>query len=156
MPTRVKLYCDGGCRGNQNDVTVGGWGALLIWGDTTKELWGGMSNTTNNIMELTAVIEGLRAITRDVAVDVYMDSAYVYNGITDWVDGWQRNGWRNSKKDPVANKELWLDLIEQRERFSDIAFHKVKGHADDQGNNHADMLANRAMDEVEASARGER
>ena len=148
---RAQIYCDGGCRGNQNDTNVGGWGAWLIWGETTRELWGGQPNTTNNVMELTAAIEGLRALTRDVPVDVYVDSAYVYNGITDWVHGWMRNGWRNSKKEPVANQQLWLDLIEQKQRFSDIAFHKVKGHADNDGNNHADTLANRAMDEVEAS-----
>ena len=148
---RVQLYCDGGCRGNQSDVNVGGWGAWLVWGDATKELWGGEANTTNNIMELTAAIEGLRAINRNAPVDVYVDSAYVYNGINDWVHGWMRNGWKNSKKEPVANKQLWLDLIQQKDRFSDIVFHKVKGHADNEGNNHADMLANRAMDEVEES-----
>ncbi len=149
---RVKIYCDGGCRGNQQNVNVGGWGAYLVWGDVTKELWGGERNTTNNKMELVGAIEGLRAINRKVAVDVYVDSAYVYNGITDWVNSWLANGWKNSKKEPVANKELWLDLIEQTKRFDDICFHKVKGHADDEGNNHADMLANRAMDEVEASS----
>lgn len=147
---RVQLYCDGGCRGNQERKNIGGWGAYLIWGASTKELYGGMRNTTNNIMELTGAIEGLRAITRDAPVDVYVDSAYVYNGITDWIDSWQAKGWKNAKKDPVANKQLWLELLEQKNRFSDIVFHKVKGHADDEGNNHADLLANRAMDEIEA------
>lgn len=147
---RVQLYCDGGCRGNQEKENVGGWGAYLIWGSATRELRGGEVNTTNNKMELTAVIEGLKAITRDVAVDVFVDSAYVHNGITDWVFGWQKNGWKNSKKDPVANKDLWLDLLAQKDRFSDITFNKVKGHADDEGNNHADYLANLAMDDIEA------
>ncbi|MGI6216182.1 MAG: ribonuclease HI [Coriobacteriales bacterium] len=150
--TRISLYCDGGCRDNQHDSNVGGWGVYLIWGDATKELWGGEPNTTNNKMELTAAIEGLRAIKRnDYGVDVYIDSAYVVNGINSWVDNWQRNGWKNSKKEPVANKELWLDLIAERDKFSDIVFHKVKGHADSDGNNKADELANRAMDEVEAA-----
>lgn len=146
---RVELYCDGGCRGNQADHNVGGWGAYLVWGETTKELYGGEVDTTNNKMELTGAIEGLRAIKRDVPVDVYVDSAYVLGGITDWIHGWIQKGWRNAKKEPVANKELWLELLEQKQRFSDIKFHKVKGHADNAGNNRADALANRAMDEVE-------
>ena len=151
-PLRVQLYCDGGCRGNQEDVNVGGWGAYLIWGDHERELYGGAENTTNNKMELTAAIEGLRAVVRDdVGVDVYVDSAYVLGGITDWVYGWMRNGWKNAKKEPVANKELWLDLLAQKQRFNDIAFHKVKGHADNAGNIRADALANRGMDEVETA-----
>lgn len=149
---RLSLYCDGGCRGNQGDVNVGGWGAYLIWGEHTKELWGGERNTTNNKMELTGAIEGLRAVkNKNVPTDVYLDSAYVLNGITSWVAGWQRNGWKNSKKEPVANKELWLELIAERDQFSDIHFIKVKGHADNAGNIMADALANRAMEEVERS-----
>lgn len=147
---RVQLYCDGGCRGNQEDENIGGWGAYLIWGAHTKQLRGGAINTTNNQMELTAVIEGLRAVTRDVPVDVFVDSAYVHNGITDWVAGWQANGWKNAAKKPVANKDLWLALLEQKARFSDITFNKVKGHADNEGNNQADLLANLAMDDVAA------
>ena len=147
---RLSLYCDGGCRGNQGDVNVGGWGAYLIWGEHTKELWGGERNTTNNKMELTGAIEGLRAVkNKNVPTDVYLDSAYVLNGITSWVAGWQKNGWKNSKKEPVANKDLWLELIAEKEQFADISFIKVKGHADNAGNNMADALANRAMDEVE-------
>ena len=147
---RVQLYCDGGCRGNQERENVGGWGAYLIWGAHTRELFDGEANTTNNKMELTAVIEGLRAINRDVPVDVFVDSAYVYNGITEWITGWISKGWKNAKKEPVANKDLWLELLAQKDRFSDIEFHKVKGHSDDEGNNHADLLANKAMDRVEA------
>lgn len=149
---RVSLYCDGGCRGNQGNVNVGGWGAYLIWCGHTREVWGGERNTTNNKMELTAAIEGLRAIKKkDVPTDVFLDSAYVLNGITQWVDGWIRKGWVNSKKQPVANKELWLTLIAEKDRFDDITFNKVKGHADNDGNNRADALANRAMDEVEGT-----
>lgn len=147
--TRLSLYCDGGCRGNQSDSNVGGWGAYLIWGEHTKELYAGEWNTTNNKMELTAAIMGLRAVKRDdVPVDVYMDSAYVYNGITSWIYGWMKKGWKNAKKEPVANKDLWLELLAQKERFSDITFNKVKGHADNVGNNKADELANRAMDDL--------
>lgn len=146
---RLELYCDGGCRGNQTDVNMGGWGAYLVWGGHTKELYGGEVNTTNNKMELTAAIEGLRAVkNKDVSVDVFVDSAYVLNGITSWIYGWMKKGWVNSKKEPVANKELWLQLWEEKRRFSDITFHKVKGHADNAGNNKADALANRAMDEI--------
>ena len=148
--TRVQLYCDGGCRGNQHDTNVGGWGVYLVWNDVTKELRGGEANTTNNKMELTAAIEGLRAIKRkDVGVDVFVDSAYVLGGITSWIDGWKRKGWVNSKKQPVANKELWLALDAERKLFDDIKFHKVKGHSDNAGNIKADELANLAMDDVE-------
>ncbi len=147
--TRLEIYCDGGCRGNQADENVGGWGAYLVWGEHTKELYGGEPNTTNNKMELTAAIEGLRAVkNKDVPVDVYVDSAYVLNGITQWIFGWMKKGWVNSKKEPVANKELWLQLLEEKNKFSDITFHKVKGHSDNAGNNKADELANLAMDEV--------
>lgn len=149
--TILQIYCDGGCRDNQSDRNVGGWGAYLVWGEHTKELWGGERDTTNNKMELTAAIEGLRAVKdKTVKTDVYFDSAYVLNGITSWIDSWKRNGWKNSKKKPVANIELWKMLDEERGKFSDIAFHKVKGHSDNEGNNKADELANRAMDEVEA------
>lgn len=150
--TRLEIYTDGGCRGNQVDVNVGGWGALLIWGEHRLELKGGEPNTTNNKMELTGAIEALRAVKNtDVPVDVYVDSAYVLNGITQWIYGWIKKDWKNSKKEPVANKELWLELYAQKKRFSDISFHKVKGHSTNDGNNKADELANLAMDEVEAS-----
>ena len=142
--TRLEIYCDGGCRGNQSDSNVGGWGVYLVWGEHEKE-----RDTTNNKMELTAAIEGLRAIkNKAVPTDVYLDSAYVLGGITSWIEGWRRKGWVNSKKQPVANKELWIALDEERGRFADICFHKVKGHADNAGNIRADELANRAMDEL--------
>ncbi|MDD7203270.1 MAG: ribonuclease HI [Coriobacteriales bacterium] len=146
---RIELYCDGGCRGNQGRTNVGGWGVHLVWGEHVKDLHGGELNTTNNKMELTAAIEGLRAIkNKDVGVDVYVDSAYVLNGITSWIYGWMKKDWKNSKKEPVANKELWLELLAEKEKFADIEFHKVKGHANNVGNNRADELANIAMDEL--------
>ncbi len=147
---RVALYCDGGCRGNQDVNNIGGWGAYLRWGSHTKELSGAVRDTTNNKMELTACIEGLRAIKRQVPIDVFVDSAYVYNGITDWIYGWMSKGWVNSKKEPVANKDLWLKLLDQKHRFVDITFNKVKGHSDNAGNNRADALANSAMDHLES------
>lgn len=147
--TRLEIYCDGGCRGNQAEKNVGGWGAYLVWGEHEKELFGGERNTTNNKMELMGAIEGLRAIkNKNVPVDVYVDSAYVLNGITQWIFGWMKKGWVNSKKEPVANKELWQELLAQKNMFSDITFHKVKGHSTNAGNNKADELANRAMDMV--------
>lgn len=149
MNTRLEIYCDGGCRGNQQDENVGGWGAYLVWGEYEKRLHGGELNTTNNKMELTAAIEGLRAVVdKTVPTDVYVDSAYVLGGITDWIHGWMAKGWKNAKKEPVANKELWLELWAEKEKFSDISFHKVKGHSDNAGNNIADELANLGMDEV--------
>lgn len=151
MSQRVQLYCDGGCRGNHERINIGGWGAYMTFMDRSKEIYGGERNTTNNKMELTAAIEGLRAIkNKAIGVDVYFDSAYVYNGISSWIYGWMKKGWRNSKGEAVANKDLWLELLSERKKFSDIAFHKVKGHADNAGNNKADELANKAMDEIAA------
>jgi ribonuclease HI len=149
---RVQAFCDGGCRNNQSDKNIGGWGVYLVWGSHDKKLYGAAVNTTNNKMELQAAIEALRAIkNKNVGVDLSMDSAYVYNGITKWIFGWQKNGWKNSKKQPVANKDLWLELIAEKKRFSDLAFYKVEGHADNEGNNMADALVNQAMDELSAS-----
>ncbi len=149
MENRLSVYCDGGCRGNQGAVNIGGWGVYLIWGEHTKELCGGERNTTNNKMELTACIQGLRSVkNKDVPCDVYLDSAYVLNGITQWIESWIKKGWKNSKREPVANKDLWLELIAERDLFSDLHFIKVKGHADNAGNIKADALANDAMDAI--------
>jgi ribonuclease HI len=149
---RVKLYCDGGCRDNQRRGNVGGWGVRLEWGPHVKELSGSAKDTTNNKMELTAAIEGLRAVRdKSVGVDVYADSAYVIGGLTSWVGKWKKNGWVTSTEKPVANRELWEALDEERDKFSDIAFHKVKGHADNAGNNRADELANIAMDKASSN-----
>ena len=146
---RISLYCDGGCRGNQGDNNIGGWGSYMIYKEHKKEIYGSERNTTNNKMELTACIEGLRAIkNKNLPIDVYLDSAYVLNGITSWIYGWIKKGWVNSKKEPVANKELWLELYEEKKKFSDINFIKVKGHSTCEGNNKADELANKGMDEL--------
>lgn len=147
---KIILYADGGCRGNQFDTNIGGWGAVLICKDNIKELKGNTRNTTNNIMELTSCIEGLKAIkNKDIPVEVVMDSQYVIKGITEWVCGWIKKGWRNSQKKPVENKELWQELLKIKSEFKDIAFTKCKGHSDNEGNNRADELANEAMSEIE-------
>ena len=145
----IKLYTDGGCRGNQSDNNIGAWGAYMVYGDVSKEIKGGEINTTNNIMELKGCIEGLKAIkNKTLPVEVYLDSAYVLNGITNWIEGWKKKGWRTANKKPVLNKELWIELDSERNKFNNIEFIKVKGHAGNEGNEIADRLCNEAMDEI--------
>ena len=128
----IIIFCDGACSGNGQEGNVGGWGAVLKYKDQTKELFGGALMTTNNVMELTAAIEGLKAITsKNVHVEVYSDSAYVVNCFTNgWYHKWRLNGWRNSKKEPVENRELWETLLELVESFERVTFYKIKGHLD--------------------------
>ena len=146
----IKLYTDGGCRENQSDNNIGAWGAYMVYGDVSKEIKGGEINTTNNIMELKGCIEGLKAIkNKTLPVEVYLDSAYVLNGITNWIEGWKKKGWRTANKKPVLNKELWIELDSERNKFNNIEFIKVKGHAGNEGNEIADRLCNEAMDEIE-------
>jgi ribonuclease HI len=146
--TVVRLYTDGACKGNPG---VGGWGVLLRCGGHEKELWGGEAQTTNNRMELTAVIRGLDALTRPCVVEVWLDSEYVKNGITEWMANWKRRGWKTADRKPVKNAELWreLDAATQRHR---ITWHWVRGHAGHEGNERADALANRGVDDVRAAA----
>jgi ribonuclease HI len=143
----VVIYADGACKGNPG---AGGWGALLRFGATEKEIFGGEPVTTNNRMELRGVIEALRLLTRECEVVVYTDSSYVQKGISEWIHGWKRNGWRTSDKKPVKNDDLWRQLDELVARHQ-IEFRWVKGHAGNEGNERADVLANRG---VEAAARG--
>lgn len=128
----VNLICDGGCSGNGKDGNLGGWGAVLVYGNHKKELYGGAVETTNNIMELTAVIEGLSALNqKDLTINVFSDSAYVVNCFREkWYVKWQLNGWRNSKKEPVENKALWETLISLVGDFQNVNFYKIKGHLD--------------------------
>lgn len=129
---------------------MGGWGALLEYNGSEKELYGGTRNTTNNIMELTSAIEGLKAIkNKTIPVEVVMDSQYVVKGINEWVNGWLKNNWKTSKKTPVENRELWQNLLDLKKQFSDIKFQQVLGHNGHPGNEKADSLANKAMDEIE-------
>ncbi|RHA40773.1 ribonuclease HI [Cellulomonas rhizosphaerae] len=140
------MWTDGACKGNPG---VGGWGAWMRSGDRERELFGGEEVTTNNRMELTAVIEGLRALNRSCDVVLHVDSKYVMNGVTSWMAGWKRNGWRTADKKPVKNQELWQALDTELARHT-VSWVWVKGHAGDPGNERADQLANRGVDEVRA------
>jgi ribonuclease HI len=143
----VTLYTDGGCRGNPG---LGGWGAVLLYGEHRKELKGSEPDTTNNRMELLAAIEGLKALNRDVSVNLYTDSKYVKQGITQWIINWKKNGWKTAAKKPVKNQDLWQELDDQMQKH-DVSWHWVKGHAGDKYNELADQLANQAMDEYSKS-----
>ncbi|WP_245866819.1 ribonuclease HI [Serinibacter salmoneus] len=140
----VNIWTDGACKGNPGP---GGWGALLVSGGSEKELWGGESATTNNRMELTAVIEALGALKRRCEVTLHVDSTYVMQGMTSWLAGWKRNGWRTASKQPVKNADLWRALDEQVQRH-EVRWVWVKGHAGDAGNERADALANRGVAEL--------
>jgi len=142
----VVIYTDGACKGNPGP---GGWGAWLKSGAIEKELFGGELNTTNNRMELTAVIEGLAALKRPCKVILYLDSQYVRMGITEWIRGWKAKGWRTSTKQPVKNVELWQKLDKLvAEGGHVIEWRWVKGHSGDVGNERADMLANKGVDKA--------
>ncbi len=142
---RVMLYTDGACKGNPGP---GGWGALLRYRGKEKELWGGENDTTNNRMELRAVIEGLAALTRPTAVTVVTDSQYVKNGMSQWIHNWKRNGWRTAARKPVKNADLWqqLDALVQQH---DVSWEWVKGHSGHPENERADELANRGIEELQ-------
>lgn len=132
------IYTDGSCKGNPGP---GGWGAWLTSGSHSKDLFGGEALTTNNRMELTAVIEALTALTGPSVVDLYTDSQYVRQGITTWIHNWKRRGWVTTGKQPVKNADLWRALEDATTRHT-IEWHWVKGHAGDVGNERADALAN--------------
>jgi ribonuclease HI len=137
-PPHVIIYTDGACKGNPGP---GGWGAWLRSGGHEKELCGGEPVTTNNRMELTAVIEALAALKRPSTVELYTDSVYVRSGITQWIHNWKKRGWTTAAKQPVKNDDLWRALDEQAQRH-EVNWHWVKGHAGDPGNEKADALAN--------------
>lgn len=143
-PPPVILYTDGACIGNPGP---GGWAAILRYGDRRKELSGGLRATTNNRMELRAAIEGLEALTRPCRVVIYTDSVYLRDGITKWVNGWQRNGWRTQTKQPVKNQDLWqrlLAALTRHQQTGGVTWEWVKGHAGDEENERADKLAQHA------------
>jgi ribonuclease HI len=141
MPAPVTIYTDGACKGNPGP---GGWGALLQRGNVERELFGGEALTTNNRMELTAVIEALGALKQPSDVALYTDSQYVRQGIMTWIHNWKKNGWKTSDRKPVKNADLWQTL-DQLAASHRIAWHWVKGHADNPGNLRADALANRGV-----------
>ena len=135
---KVVLYTDGACSGNPGP---GGYGAVLIYGGVEKEIFGGEKSTTNNKMEMMAVIKGLEALKEPCEVEVYSDSAYIVNAIEQgWIESWKKNGWRKADKKPVKNVDLWEKLLELMDKHKGI-FNKVKGHADDEYNNRCDRIA---------------
>jgi len=138
----VEMWTDGACKGNPGP---GGWGALLRSGSHERELFGGEPVTTNNRMELSAVIEALGALNRSCRVTLHVDSTYVMHGMTRWMAGWKRNGWLTGERKPVKNRELWEALDREVARH-DVTWVWVKGHAGDPGNEHADALANRGVE----------
>ena len=137
----VEMWTDGACKGNPGP---GGWGVWMRSGGHERELFGGEALTTNNRMELTAVIEGLRALKRPCDVTLHVDSTYVMDGLTRWLPGWKLNGWKTTAKKPVKNAELWRTLDAEVARHS-VTWVWVKGHAGDVGNERADALANRGV-----------
>ena len=145
--TEVVIYTDGACSGNPGP---GGWGAVLRWNGTQKELHGGEPQTTNNRMELMAAIQALEALNRPSRVQLHTDSTYLLNGITKWIAGWERNGWRTSAKRPVKNEDLWHRLIAAKNGH-EVSWLWVKGHAGEEGNERADALARLGIEEAAVS-----
>ena len=139
----VRIWTDGACSGNPGP---GGWGALMRYGETEKELYGGEENTTNNRMELTAAIAALNALKEPCQVELTTDSEYVKGGITSWIHGWKKNGWKTSNKKPVKNAELWQALDDAVKRHK-VTWHWIKGHAGHAENERADELARRGMED---------
>ena len=148
MSEIVSIYSDGACKGNPGP---GGWGALLVAGGRERELFGGEAHTTNNRMELLAVIRALEALTRHCEINLYTDSQYVKNGIETWIHGWKRNGWKTADRKPVKNVDLWHELDALAKQHT-IRWHWVRGHNDHPGNERADALANRGVDTIRGAA----
>jgi len=142
--TEVVIYTDGACSGNPGP---GGWGVVLRWQGKEREMYGGEPLTTNNRMELMAAIQALEALQRPTTVSLYTDSKYLLDGITKWIPNWQRNGWKTANKKPVKNDDLWRRLTEAI-RPHDVSWVWVKGHAGDPGNERADALARRGIEEA--------
>ncbi len=140
----IEVYTDGACRGNPGP---GGWGASLRFNDQQKDLYGGEEKTTNNRMELMAVIQALESLTRSSTVKVYTDSKYVLDGMTKWLPNWKKKGWKTAAKKPVKNVDLWQRL-DAAVQLNEVSWQWVKGHSGDEGNDCADRLANRGIDEL--------
>ena len=143
---RVEIWTDGACKGNPG---IGGWGVLMKFGQIEKTLHGGELLTTNNRMEMMAVIEALLSLKRPCQVILHVDSQYVMKGMTEWIQGWKLRGWRTADKKPVKNADLWLLMDTQVQRH-EVSWRWVKGHAGDPGNERADLLANRGVEDTRA------
>jgi ribonuclease HI len=148
---RVTIHTDGACSGNPGP---GGWGVILQWGGHTRELKGGEAHTTNNRMELMAAIMALEALKRPCDVDLHTDSEYLRQGISDWISGWKRNGWRTAARKPVKNSDLWQRLDAAVARHT-VRWHWVRGHSGHDLNERADELAREGIAEIRAGANGE-
>ena len=144
MMNKVEIFTDGACKGNPGP---GGWGAILRYGTKEKEIYGSSKNTTNNIMELTAVIESLKNLKKPCELIITTDSKYVKNGITEWIHNWKKNGWRTAAKKEVKNKEVWIEL-DSLIQIHSISWYWVKGHSGHPENERADLLANVAIEEL--------
>ena len=144
MMNKVEIFTDGACKGNPGP---GGWGAILRYGTTEKEIYGASKNTTNNIMELTAVIESLKNLNKPCELIITTDSKYVKNGITEWIHNWKKNGWRTAAKKEVKNKELWIEL-DSLIQIHSITWDWVKGHSGHPENERADLIANIAIEKL--------
>ena len=145
MEEKVIIYTDGACSGNPGP---GGWGAILMYKGAKKEISGGMKDTTNNIMEITAVVEALKCLKKESDVQVYSDSAYTVNAFNQgWIYNWMKNGWRTANKEPVKNKELWQELYALTKKHT-VEFIKVKGHSDNEFNNRCDEMAREAINKL--------
>jgi ribonuclease HI len=141
---QVTIYTDGACRGNPGP---GGWGAVLQYGEHQRELYGGERDTTNNRMELTAALQALEALREPCEIDLTTDSEYVRKGITEWLPAWKKRNWKTADRKPVKNADLWQALEQAASRHR-VRWHWVKGHSGHNGNEQADMLANRGIDEL--------
>ncbi|SDI24224.1 ribonuclease HI [Pseudomonas flavescens] len=149
MSEQVELYTDGACKGNPG---VGGWGALLVFQGVEKELWGGEAVTTNNRMELMGAIRGLAELKRPCDVRLVTDSQYVMKGIQEWMPNWKKRGWKTAAKEPVKNADLWQQLDEQVNRHK-VTWQWVRGHIGHPGNERADQLANRGVEDIRSMKR---
>lgn len=142
---KVTIYTDGACSGNPGP---GGWGAILMCDNAKKEISGGKKDTTNNVMEMTAVLEALKLLKFECEVEIYSDSAYVVNAFQQgWIDNWRKNNWKTASKEPVKNRELWQELYDFTQKHK-IQFMKVKGHSDNEFNNRCDFLATSAIKQL--------
>ena len=146
MPRKIEIYTDGACSGNPGP---GGWGVLLKWNGNEKELYGGEKNTTNNRMELRAAIEALKAVKKPIPIVLYTDSVYLQKGMTEWLKGWKFNNWEKAQKKKIKNLDLWQELDSLMQTYT-VNWQWIKGHAGIEGNERADELARKGIEELSA------